>query len=204
MGFTSCNKTTTCPCPDVILDTQIVKFEKNITISYYFPNLTNPYSSIIINGWTRNGDLDITRSFFTIPSLSNIDSRYKIKSAHFVLYGDLTSYFDDRIDTDTSFIYLTKGASSSISTITWNNQPSIIPNTKINVLPPYQRIGKARIDATDVINRIRNGELPNNVFLFRLKEETWYRHKSYKGVNSEIPEEAPALELVLEKPLDDI
>lgn len=198
----SCKQKTACPCPDVLLDTQSFKFENNITISYYYPNNTNPYSSIVINGWTRGGDLDITRTYFTIPTLSNIDPRFKIKSAHFVLYGDLTNYFDDRIDTDTAFIYLTTGAKSSISTINWNNQPTILPNSKIPVLPPYNRIGKARIDATDVINRIRSGELSNNVFLFKLKNETPYKHRSYKGVNTDIEEEAPVLEIVLEKPVD--
>jgi hypothetical protein len=197
----SCEKQGTCPCPSVFLDTQSIKFEKNISISVGFPT-PSQNAPIVGSGWTRNGNLDTVRSYFAIPSLDTIDAKYMIKKAYFVWYGELTLFSDDRIDDDTSFIYLTNVPKNTILNITWQKQPTVLTNTKIPVVPPYHRIGMVKIDATDVINKIRNGTLSNNVFLFRLKTELPYRQKSYKGLNTNTPEEAPALELVLEKPVE--
>ncbi len=199
--LSSCQKQIACPCPDVVVDTLSLKFEKNVSLSVSFP-IANQNNSIVAAGWTRNGNLDTTRSYFTIPSLDTIEARYTIKKAYFVWYGDLTPFYDDRIDNDTSFIYLTTAARNTILNITWQKQPSILTNTKIPVVPPYNRIGKVKIDATDVINKIRNGTLSNNIFLFRLKTELPYGQKSYKGLSTSTPEDAPVLELFLERPFE--
>lgn len=191
----------TCPCPDVIVDTQIVKIGNSVFISMFFPTTTIENRGIIAAGWTSGGFDEIVRSYFTIGSLDSIDSRFTIKSAHFVWYGDL-AYYDDRIDKDTAFIYLTSAPANTIASINWNNQPTIVPGTKIPVLPPYNRVGKIKIEVTDVINRIRNKTLANNAFLFRLKTEVQYAHRSYKGASTVTPEEAPILELIMERPVE--
>lgn len=191
----------TCPCPDVILDTQLLKFQSHVTVTMTNPTLTSANAAIMASGWTTAGQINIFRTYFALPSLAQLDAKYKIRAAHFVWYGDVV-HFDDRIDDDTSFIYVTAAPANTILNINWNNQPTILQYPKIPIPPPYHRIGKIKIEATDIVNKIRNGTIGNNVFLFRLRNETIFRHKTYKGVNTITQEEAPALELILESPVD--
>jgi hypothetical protein len=120
------------------------------------------------------------------------------------LYADLGGP-DDRIETDTSFFHLTNASPESIDSITWNTQPEIIELNKIPILPPFRRIGLAKIDATNTVRKIMEGSLANNVFLFKLKVEDLgaefeYKHRIYRGPSTPIAEEVPVLELIVEKP----
>lgn len=155
------------------------------------------HPDFIANAWTNQSIPVIQRSLVKFD-LGEIPSNAVIDSAKLSLYSYISpaNGAHSTLSGSNSCIIQRVNSFWDENTITWNNQPSVTPEDKVEIPQSLNDVEHyLEIDVTDMTTEMVRNQAANFGFMLKLVTEEFYRRMTFASSDNSNPELHPKLDI---------